>query len=115
MNYRDVSSVTATSQPSAVSHQPRGNLHRLSDALTASIALALTVGAVCLLCELPARLVLLAALSPWGLLALARLLALATVLVEEFLALIGRPRDLNQDGQVGFSVKVDEGGGEPWR
>lgn len=116
-SYRDVSTVTATKeQPLTVSHQPTtGNIARLSDALTASLALAVVVGLVCLLAELPARAVLLAALAPWGLLALGRLLALATIVIEEFSRLIGHPRDLNRDGQIGFSIDVRDEEGEPWR
>jgi len=107
MKYKDI----ATKQPS-VSHSSH-NLSRLGDALTASIALAVVVAVVCLLTEAPARAVLLAALAPWGLLALGRLLALASIAVEEFLDLIGHPRDINRDGQMGIPITIEED--EPWK
>ena len=83
MKYKDA----ATKQPSV--RRSSHNLTRIGDALTASIALAVVVAVVCLLTEAPARAVLLAALAPWGLLALGRLLALATIAIEEFLEMIG--------------------------
>lgn len=95
--------------------RPRGNSARMSDAFTASLALVVVVGIVCLLAELSARVVLLSALIPWGILGMGRLIALFTMLVEEWLCLIGRPRDLNRDGALGFTtVQVQEEDKGPW-
>ena len=116
--YRDVTASTNTQPPAApppapAAVNPSPHMNHLADAMIASLALVIVTAGVCLLAELPARVVLLAALVPWGLLALGRLLVLATMLIEEFLNLIGRPRDLNRDGQVGFAVQLHDG--EPWR
>jgi hypothetical protein len=118
-HYRDVmaptSSVTpASPSPAPAAVNPSPHMNRLADAMIASLALVIVTAGVCLLAELPARLVLLAALAPWGLLGLGRSLALASALLEEFLRLIGHPRDLNRDGQIGFAVQVRPEGVEPW-
>lgn len=107
MKYRDAASTPISNS------KPRDNFRRVSDAFTTTVALAIVTGIVCFLTETPARAVLLAALAPWGLLALGRLLALASIALEEFLDLIGHPRDINRDGQVGIPITVEEE--EPWR
>jgi hypothetical protein len=87
----------------------------MSDALTASLALIVIVSAVCLLAELPAKYVLTAAMLPWGLLALSRIIALLTYTVEELLRLAGHPRDINRDGQIGLPVQIVEEERKPWQ
>lgn len=117
MKYKDTSVATSLQPPPVPStrHNDGGNWNRLGDTLTASLALIIVVGMVCLMAEFPARLILLAALVPWGLLALGRVLVLITITLEEFLQLLGHPRDINRDGQIGFHVQVDETGNEPWK
>jgi hypothetical protein len=113
MKYKDTS-VATNPQPSAPSPQ-YDNWNRLGDTLTASLALIVIVGMVCLMAELSAKLILLAALVPWGLLAIGRLLVLFTITLEEFLKLLGHPRDLNQDGQLGFAPTFEVQDKEPWQ
>jgi hypothetical protein len=118
--YRDVMAPTSSTPPAApppapAAVNPSPYMNHLADAMIASLALVIVTAGVCLLAELPARLVLLAALTPWGLLGLGRSLALASALLEEFLRLIGHPRDLNRDGQIGFAVQVSDDSKEPWK
>jgi hypothetical protein len=113
MKYRETAKTAAAE--SAFSPNGPSNRDRMSDALTASLALVVIVSVICLLAELPAKLVLMAAMLPWGLLALSRIVALLTYTLEELLRLAGHPRDLNRDGQIGLPVHIIEEERKPWQ